>query len=119
MFFSRHIIKNMLLECGATMHEAISLSEGLELFSKITPSVIIIGASFANDQGLYFSQIIKRHDAKMKIIFIFKKAVEETVYNVFLSGGNALLVLPLNKERLISEISPQAAMMPYSNTINF
>ncbi|OPX91475.1 MAG: hypothetical protein A4E54_00301 [Pelotomaculum sp. PtaB.Bin117] len=45
------------------------------------------------------------NNINVKIIFIFKKAVEDTVYDVFLSGGNALLVLPISRERLLDEFS--------------
>lgn len=119
MYFSRHIIKSMLSGCSVTVFEAVSLSEGLEIFQEHKPSAIIIGASLANDYGLYLAKMIKKHNSKVKIIFIFKKAVKETVYNVFSSGGNALLVLPISKERLLSEFSPQAGTKPHSNLVNF
>lgn len=117
VYFSRQIIKNMFLGCSVKIYEAISLSEGLELFEKIIPSIIIIGASFANDNGLYFAKNIKKQHVEVKIIFIFNNADKNAVCNVFLSGGNTLLVLPLKKERLLDEILPHAES--YFNTINF
>jgi len=119
VYFYRQTIKNMLLGCSVTVYEAISLSEGLELFEKITPSVIIIGASFANDNGLYFARNIKKQHVEVKIIFIFNNADKDAVCNVFLAGGNVLLVLPLKKERLLNEILLYADTRSYSNTINF
>lgn len=98
------IIKDTLEMQDFEVTCAINGKEGLELFFKVKPDIVVSDVMMAKLDGLSMTKLIRQTDKQTPILFLTAKSKVADVVEGFETGGNDYLKKPFGIEELIVRI---------------
>ena len=98
------IIKDALEKREFTVDCAANGNEGLEMFHKLHPDIIIADIMMPKLDGFSMTQLIRQTDKHIPILFLSAKSKTDDVVQGFEIGGNDYLKKPFGMEELIVRI---------------
>ena len=98
------IIKDALEKREFTVDCAANGNEGLEMFHKLHPDIIVADIMMPKLDGFSMTQLIRQTDKHIPILFLSAKSKTDDVIQGFEIGGNDYLKKPFGMEELIVRI---------------
>lgn len=98
------IIKDSLEKREFTVDCASNGNEGLEMFHKTKPDIVVADIMMPKLDGFSMTQLIRQSDKRTPILFLSAKSRTDDVVQGFEIGGNDYLKKPFGMEELIVRI---------------
>lgn len=98
------IVKDALEKREFLVTCAVNGNEGLELFHKKKPDIVVADIMMPKLDGFSMAQLIRQSDKQTPILFLSAKSKTEDVVQGFEIGGNDYLKKPFGMEELIIRI---------------
>ncbi|MBD8390346.1 response regulator transcription factor [Dysgonomonas sp. BGC7] len=98
------IVKDALEKREFHVTCAVNGNEGLELFHKKKPDIVVADIMMPKLDGFSMAQLIRQSDKQTPILFLSAKSKTEDVVQGFEIGGNDYLKKPFGMEELIIRI---------------
>lgn len=98
------IIKDALEKRDFTVDCAANGDEGLEMFHKVNPDIVVADIMMPKLDGFSMAQLIRQVNKQTPILFLSAKSKTEDVVQGFEIGGNDYLKKPFGMEELIIRI---------------
>ena len=103
---ARKMIRNALELAGfEVVAEAINGKEGLELFEKLNPDVVIMDNTMPEMNGLEATRAIKQRSANAKVIMISAMGAEATKIEAIRAGAENYITKPYDNKDIIDAIN--------------
>ncbi|MDQ1266050.1 MAG: hypothetical protein QG635_1202, partial [Bacteroidota bacterium] len=102
---SRLYAVTLLKKLISNIYEAENGKEGLELFHKIKPDIVISDINMPYMSGLDMLQQIKQINPKIQVIITTALENKENLHEAIELGINQYIVKPINKESLIRSVN--------------
>ncbi len=101
----RKVVKRIVERMGYTVLQASHGREGLEIYDKERPEIIITDLNIPYIDGKSVLYSIKRQSPKTEVIVLTGFADQETTNSLLKSGAFACLKKPLNLEQMIKTLA--------------
>lgn len=98
------IIKDALEKREFTVDCAMNGNEGLDMFHKTNPDIVVADIMMPKLDGFSMAQLIRQSDKHTPILFLSAKSKTDDVVQGFEIGGNDYLKKPFGMEELIVRI---------------
>lgn len=98
------IIKDVLEKGDFIVDCAANGNEGLEMFHKLKPDIVVADIMMPKMDGFTMTQLIRKSNKQIPILFLSAKSKTEDVVQGFETGGNDYLKKPFSMEELIIRI---------------
>ncbi len=98
------IIKDALESRDFIVNCAMNGNEGLEMFYKTNPDIVVADIMMPKLDGFGMTQLIRQSNKQIPILFLSAKSKTEDVVQGFEIGGNDYLKKPFGMEELIVRI---------------
>lgn len=98
------IIKDVLEKKDFAVSCATNGNEGLEMFHKLNPDIVVADIMMPKMDGFSMAQLIRQTDKHTPILFLSAKSKTDDVVQGFEIGGNDYLKKPFSMEELIVRI---------------
>lgn len=98
------IVKESLEVRGFEMQHATDGKQGLELYEKWQPDLIVVDIMMPEMDGMTMTRLIRKNDAHIPIIFLTARSQTKDVVKGFETGGNDYLKKPFSMDELIVRI---------------
>ena len=82
-----HLLLSSMVAAHGTLHSAYSAAEGIELFRKTTPDVVLLDVGLPDDSGLNVFRKIHEIDAHIPVIFLTGGSTTETAIEAMSMGA--------------------------------
>lgn len=105
------IIKDTLTDEGFNITLATDGSEGLKMFFKIRPDILVADVMMPELDGFEMVQKIRQTDTDTPILFLTARSAVKDVVEGFELGGNDYLKKPFNMQELIVRIKALTGRM--------
>ena len=103
--FMRITIKNMLKK---SVHEVVGEAENgkvaIERYKALTPDIVTMDITMPEMDGLTALKLIKKLDAKAKVIMLTALGQESVVLEAIKSGARDFVVKPFERDRVMTAI---------------
>jgi two-component system nitrogen regulation response regulator GlnG len=103
-------LSQLFRERQFTVLTASSAAEGIEIFARQTPDVVLLDIGLPDLSGLETFHRLHQLDARTPVIFITGYGTTETAIEAMKLGAYDYLVKPLDPERLQELVSRTASM---------
>lgn len=90
--------REFIVDCAANGNE------GLEMFHKVSPDIVVTDIMMPKMDGFSLAQLIRQTNKHVPILFLSAKSKAEDVVQGFETGGNDYLKKPFGMEELIVRI---------------
>src|SRR5258708_5218236 len=100
-----HAFRRAFRDAQLTVLTASSAAEGMELFGKQPPDVVILDLSLPDRPGVQTFRDIQKHDARIPVIFITGHGTTDTAIEAMKLGAFDYLLKPLELPALRELIS--------------
>ena len=102
---SRKMIRNLISHSGfEVVGEAIDGREGLELYVKLSPDVVVMDITIPEMNGLDSLMKIKEHDPDARVILIAEEGQDQEKEEARKAGAVALVTKPYSDEDILYAI---------------
>lgn len=112
------IVKDALEKREFLVTCAVNGNEGLELFHKKKPDIVVADIMMPKLDGFSMAQLIRQSDKQTPILFLSAKSKTEDVVQGFEIGGNDYLKKPFGMEELIIRIKSLLNRVQSEVTLN-
>lgn len=103
---ARKMIRNALELAGfEVVAEAINGKEGLELFEKLQPDVVIMDNTMPEMNGLEATRAIKQQSANVKVIVISALGADSKKIEAIKAGAEIYITKPYDNKDIIDAIN--------------
>jgi two-component system nitrogen regulation response regulator GlnG len=92
----RHFIEKTFEKGDITVCSAISADEGLRSLESVHPDVVLLDVMLPKTSGIEVFEIIRKHDAKLPVIFITASGDSEIAIEAIKAGAYDYLYKPLD-----------------------
>lgn len=117
------VIKSYLINSGYSVSEAYTGSEGLSLFEKVNPSLVILDLMLPDITGEEICKTIRKK-SRVPIIMLTAKVNEEDVFKGLDIGADDYVTKPFSPKLLVARVIAvlrrmENDLVPLSNTMSF
>ncbi|MEF3191525.1 MAG: diguanylate cyclase [Campylobacterales bacterium] len=113
----RQQLATFLRRRGATIYEAANGEEGLELFNKLAPNLIISDIQMPKMTGLEMARIIKSQSIDTPIIIATAFSDQKRLFEAIESGVDGYLAKPVKLEKIWQEVQKALKIFLYHQEI--
>lgn len=102
---SRKMLRNMLEHSGyVVVAEAINGKEGLELFEKMDPDIVLMDITIPEINGIESLRAIKKHRESAKVIIISAPGQSQRKIEVMKAGAEVFITKPYDDNEILEAI---------------
>ena len=100
----RLLLTEILANDGNECYEAASESEGLDIFTKKAPDLVIKDLIMENSDPLDLIKQLKKIDPEVKIVICSTSSQKSLVYQAIKAGAQDFLIKPFNSEEVTKTV---------------
>ena len=102
--FVRMKVRNILLECGFSVLEAVSGSEAVDAYKTQAPDCVLLDITMPDMDGMTALERIREYDPDARIAMVTAIGAQTIVMEALKAGAMDFVVKPFTKDRVIAAV---------------
>lgn len=102
--FVRMKARNILLECGFSVLEAVSGSEAVDAYKTKAPDCVLLDITMPDMDGMTALERIREYDPDARIAMVTAIGAQTIVMEALKAGAMDFVVKPFTKDRLMAAV---------------
>ncbi len=99
--FMRMMLRDILVDAGYTVHEAMDARDAVAKFDALEPDLVTMDVTLPGEDGVEAIRIIREHDPSARVLVVSAHGEKRVVDSALDAGAVGYLVKPFQPDKVV------------------